>query len=137
MQRETIYSALFSRLTGSASFVTTGRGFTHWDKVVDFQPALFMERVEEVPDHGEGMTPSRWRMHVAVWVYARTTAGDQSTIANLVDSVVTSLDWQPGERQSAHTTLGNTVIHARPVRVTMEQTDEQSAALIDIEILAV
>jgi len=112
MNREAIYSALFTKLQGSANYVTTSRRLLHWNDVqASQQPALFMAQRTEVATTDRGI-PTRWTMTVDVYVYARTDGGlaPGPIINPLLDAIENAL--APNAVENAQT-LGGLVSWCR------------------------
>jgi len=75
MNREKIYKALFKKLKGCYSWVTTDRVLKHWaDVPSDQQPALFMTQVNEDPQTITRQ-PTKWSLKVKIYVYTYTSDG--------------------------------------------------------------
>lgn len=72
MNREAIYSALFTRLSTVPGLVTSSRILKHWaDVPAEQRPALFMSQSTETPQTITG-EPSKWLLSVDVYVYVTT-----------------------------------------------------------------
>ncbi|WP_026259376.1 hypothetical protein [Uliginosibacterium gangwonense] len=139
MNREAIYSTLWSRVSQLPGFVTASRRLRHWADVDSLaQPALFMVQGSEevVTLTGE---PSRWRMTAKFYLYARTD-GDipAGVVLNpLLDSVCVAVsDFNPITGRSTLPVEG--VSHCRVEGVI--QTDEgslgdQAVAIVPVVIL--
>lgn len=108
--RETIYAALFAKVSAAASFVTVSRRLKHWaDVSPGDQPALFQAQVDETVQTIPGLN-SVFILRVDLYIYANT-AGDStlspSTILNpLIDAVTTALQF---DRVTNKQTLGGLV----------------------------
>lgn len=80
MNRETIYAALFAKLSASAGYVTTSRKLRHWNDVSsEEQPALFVAQRSEVVERPRGLPP-KWALTVDVYVYVSTAAQQDSSV---------------------------------------------------------
>lgn len=114
MNREAIYSALFTKLSAAAGFNTTSRRLVTFNEVaaVD-QPALFVIQRTESAATVPGLT-TVWTLEVDAYVYVNT-AGDPaispSTILNpYLDAIVTAM--APDNVVTNKATLGGLVQHA-------------------------
>lgn len=111
--RETIYAALFAKLSGLAGFTTKSRKLKHWaDTAPSEQPALFViqrtESVQTVP----GLNPVL-ELRVDIYLYAHTR-GDPSKAPSeilnpLLDAVAAAL---APDVITNKQTLGGLVQHA-------------------------
>ena len=137
INREAIYSALFTLLQGTGTYVTKSRRLKHWNDVPkDAQPALFMATGNQTAETVRGQ-PTRWTLSVDVYVYVRTDGGaDPGPIINpLLDAIEAAL--APNAIENAQT-LGGLVTWCR-IEGAIE-TDEgtlgdQAVAIIPISIL--
>lgn len=91
MNREAIYSAVFSRLQTVAGFTTVSRRVKHWADVprAEMPYVAMVQRREEAEGSRRGI-PLRWNMLVDLYVYAFTPDPNVSpcTILNpLLDGV--------------------------------------------------
>ena len=141
INRETIYAALFAKVSTAAGFVTVSRRPTVWDDVPQGQqPALFQCQKRETPANTPGLDQV-WTLSVDIAIYAHTQ-GDKtimpSTILNgLVDAVAAALAPEPVSNKQ---TLGGLVQHAwiDGAIVTDEGVlGDQGIALIPVSIKAV
>ncbi len=137
MNRETIYSALFTKLSAASGLVTKSRKLKHWADVPAIeQPALYQAQVKETVTRQTGQ-PSVWRLNLDVYLYANTSdpATSPSQVLNpILDAIVASLEPAIGEVQ----TLSGLVQYCR-INGAIE-TDEgvlgqQAVVIIPIEIL--
>lgn len=93
INREAIFTALFTKLSASGVYVTKSRRLKHWNDVPkDAQPALFMAQGNQTAQTVRGQ-PTRWTLNVDVYVYARTDGGaDPGPIINqLLDAIEAAL----------------------------------------------
>lgn len=139
MNREAIYSALFTRLSGIAGLKTTSRRLKHWNDVPpEKQPALFMAQSTETPITTTG-EPQKWLLSVDVYVYV-TTEGETppgSVLNPILDAIEAIFPLHP--ITGKHTLDAPGVEWAR-IDGTI-QTDEgtlgsQAVAIVPIQILA-
>ena len=137
MNREAIYSALFTKLSSVNGVVTKSRKLRHWADVTSIeQPALFQAQIQE---HAARMTnqPTIWKLELDVYLYVNTADIDTSPsqILNpILDAIMAALEPASGEVQ----TLGGLVTYCRVSGAI--KTDEgvlgvQAVAIIPIEIL--
>src|SRR5574343_1665230 len=122
LDREAIYSALFSRLQNVTGFVTVSRLWKHWDDSLE-QPALYLMHGNERPEQQRGMPPA-WTLTPSVYVYVRSQEGDPSqspsiklnTLIKAVEEVFerTDSDTMPyGGPEEWGNTLGGLVDYCR------------------------
>ncbi len=142
MTRETIYAALFAKLSAADGFVTVSRKVRHWDDVPQSeQPALFQSQKKEVPTNSTAGLDPVWNFTLDVFLYVHTQ-GDKtivpSTILNgLVDAVLVSIAPEPVSNKQ---TLGGLVQHVwiDGAIVTDEGVlGDQAVAIIPITIKVV
>lgn len=93
--RETIYAALFAKVSAAANFTTISRRLQHWaDVSSSLQPALFQAQVDETAQTIPGLN-TVFVLRVDLYLYANTqgdTTLSPSTILNpLIDSVLAAL----------------------------------------------
>jgi hypothetical protein len=97
--RETIYAALFAKVSQAANFETVSRRLQHWTDVsASAQPALFQAQIDETSQTVPGLD-TVFVLRVDLYVYANTQ-GDSSlspsTILNpLIDAVLATLAFDP------------------------------------------
>jgi len=138
ISRETIYSALFARLSAAGPFVTTSRKLKHWNDVKPpQQPAMFQAQKTEVPQQTPGL-PTKWMLATDVYVYARAPGSSTpSTIINpLLDAIEAALAPDPITNKC---TLGGLVQHAwidGEIQTDEGTLGDQTVAIIPIRILA-
>lgn len=79
MNREQIWSGLFSLLDGLAPFVETGRKVIHWGDCPNF-PALYLNQgAETVVKSGRGL-PCTYTMSAEIYIYARNESNGTPAI---------------------------------------------------------
>lgn len=112
MNREPIYSALFTLVSQAPGLVTMSRKLKHWADVPAGQrPALFQAQVSENAMRVSRM-PTRWLLAVRLYVYVSTKgASSPGEVLNpILDYIDAALDDPfPGQPQ----TLGGLVEYAR------------------------
>jgi len=137
MNREAIYSKLFSVISGTSGVVTVGRKLKHWSEVSQAeQPAVFQAQKSEDIINQTGM-PAKVKMLVNIYVYTHSQdpyASPATAMNTLLDAITAAL-MPDGVSQ----TLGGLVAHCRIAGVI--QTDEgvlgdQAVSVIPVEILA-
>lgn len=73
LNREAIYSALFTKLQTIAGLNTCSRILKHWTDVgPEAQPALFMAQIREIAGTEQSGRPTEWKLYVSLFVYVRT-----------------------------------------------------------------
>ena len=136
MSRETIMAALFTKLTASGVFLSTGRRLVMWSQVAE-QPALFLRHTgDDYHRHATGV-PARVTMDCEAWIYAKTgpDVSPDTTLNALIDSIEIALARPPGFPAQ---TLGGLVQHAwieGKVEIHPGDLDGQGIAVIPIKIL--
>jgi hypothetical protein len=135
--RETYYAALFTLVSGAASFHTASRRVRHWSDVqASEQPALFLAVGPQTPQQVRNLPP-KWMLDAKLYVYAHADGNlDPGPILNnLIDAVEAAL--QPSVNKVTQD-LGGLVSHAwiEGVVETDEGTlGEQAVAVIPIRML--
>jgi hypothetical protein len=143
VDREAIFAALTSRLSGALAPATVSRKVRHWSEVPPSeQPAAFIEQGDQTGEAEYGK-PTKWNLKATVYVYVTdtTAAGPYPALNGLVQAVERALSGAPGERFSAGgpTTLAGLVQSCRVTGVTDSggALGDQAVAVIDVDILAV
>lgn len=139
MNREPIYAALFTRLSGIAGLKTKSRILKHWNDVSTEQsPALFMSQSSEMPTTVTG-EPTKWLLSVDVYVYVATSGNTPpgSVMNPILDAIESVFPLHP--ITGKHTLDAPGVEWARIEGAI--QTDEgtlgnQAVAIVPIQILA-
>jgi hypothetical protein len=91
MNREAIYSAFFTVISGAAGFATASRRLRHWSDVpAAEQPALFMTQKHETAARQRGL-PAKWTLAVDLYVYAQAS-DDGSAPALSLNPLLDALD---------------------------------------------
>ena len=141
ISREAIYAALFARVAGSASFVTTARKLRHWSDLTPAeQPALFMRQKSETASVPVTGAPTLWKLIVELYVYAHP--GDPfiapaAVLNPLIDAVEAALapPSVPGVQDLG---LPGWVQHAYiagKIEITEGVLRDQAVAIVPVEIL--
>jgi hypothetical protein len=132
MNREAIYSALFTLAASAPGLITTSRKLKHWnDLSASEMPALFLTQGQQTPATVTGQ-PTRWELNATLWVYVPTLgANSPGEVLNpILDSICKNLDYPfPGQPQ----TLGGLVQYAR-IDGTIETSE---GTLGDIEVVRI
>ena len=145
LDREAIYAALLTRLSGVASLLTVSRRLPPAAPPGPAeQPCAYMPCGKEVPQYVSRL-PLRWSLQLALVIYARTDDPSQapsSILTPIVKDIETALQWRPGEgpvAPGAATTLGIVgVMHVTIGHVEYGEgtLDGQGVAFIPVEIVA-
>ena len=111
MTRETIYSALFTKLTGIPGLVTCSRRLKHYSEVpAIMQPALYQTQASQHVTQIKGL-PSQYSLEAKIWMYTSNTdpaISPATALNNLLDQVDQILKPSiPEDKQ----TLGGLVEH--------------------------
>lgn len=108
--RETIYTALFSRLSTISLLKTASRRLKHWDDVNDADcPALYLSAKNETPLRTLPLPPRR-QYHADITVYVKTDQSTDAVPATQLNPVLDAIEeaLQP-EKLSGRQTLGGLV----------------------------
>jgi len=141
LNRETIYAALFAKVSGIAGVKSSSRRLKHYQDVSPAdQPALFQRQVNEDFIRARGL-PIKLNMKAELYLYVNT-AGDSavapSTILNpLVDAIDAALAPSPGPENTQ--TLGGLVSHCwigGAIEIFEGVLGDQAVVIIPIEMLA-
>lgn len=140
MIRETIYAALFERLSDIAGIASAGRRLKHWGDVAPaMQPALFLVQKRELPTQRSGL-PAAWTLQADLFLYVHAGSDPNrvpaTALNDLLDKVETAL--APAADADVQT-LGGQVAHCW-IDKSGIQTDEgvlgeQAVAIVPITIL--
>src|SRR5579863_8684135 len=137
MNREAIYSALFTAVSTAAPFATIGRRLRHWSDVAAVeQPALFMVQKSETAHRTRGLPP-KWTLTVDLFVYVHAP-DDVSPPTPALNPLLDAIEAGLAPIGAADTqTLGGLVDHAWIAGKI--ETDEgvlggQAVAIIPIEV---
>lgn len=137
MNREAIYSALFTRLSSIAGLKTKSRLLQHWNDVPpELRPALFMSQSTETPFTTTG-EPQKWQLSVDVYVYVATdgTTPPGTVLNPILDAIeaifpihpitgkhtldAPGVEWAriEGAIQTDEGTLGNQAVCIVPIQI--------------------
>ena len=136
--RETVYAALFARLSAVAGLKTVSRRLlAPGDVPAIKQPALFMAQTGQGAEYAVGRTVM-WRLGAVVYVYVRDTppAIPGSAINAIMDGITAAL--APDNANENACTLGGLVHWCRIGDVETDEgtMGEQSVIRIPIEMRA-
>jgi hypothetical protein len=134
MTRETVYAALFAKISGLSGIKTASRRLRHWTDVSSAeQPAAFLAQISESPEQSRGM-PTKWKLKANIYLYCNSgsdpNASPSTELNGLIDAIEAAL--------VADYTLGGLCSHCW---ITDDiETDEgvlggQAVAIIPVEIL--
>jgi hypothetical protein len=142
MNREAIYSALFTLVTSVTGLKSSGRLLKHWSDVAPAdQPALFQVQKTENGQRISGF-PTKWLLSVELYLYVRADPNDKDnppakSINQILDAIEQKLE--SAFPASGVQTLGGLVTYCR-IEGTIETDEgklgEQSVVIIPIQILA-
>lgn len=143
MNSETIYQALFNRLSGIDGFVTTSRRLRHWNNVApDARPALFITQGNQTEVPVKGLD-AKVELEAEVYIYIHENdpvIPPSVQLNQMIDRVRTKL--APDNSDICeYQTLGGLVEHCW-IEGTIEvfeavenMLDDQGIAIIPIRIL--
>ena len=111
MTRESIYSALFAKLSGISGLVIASRRLKHYSDVSPSeQPAMFVTQAAQFVKQTKGL-PSQYTLDAKIWVYTNDpdpTKAPAQAINDIMDQVDAILKpTTPANKQ----TLGGLVEH--------------------------
>lgn len=137
MNRESIYQALFAKLSAVSGLKTKSRKLRHWSDVsANEQPALFQAQKTESIARTPGLN-ARHTLYADVYVYVKTTGttSPSTQMNSLLDAIEAALE--PDNPIKNRNTLGGLVEHCA-IEGSIE-TDEgtlgdQAVAIIPIVI---
>lgn len=137
MNREAIYSALFTRLSSIAGLKTKSRILKHWNDVpAEQRPALFMSQANQIPSTKTG-EPTKWILPVNVHIYVQTDGSTPpgSVLNPILDAIEAAFPLHPitgkhtfdapgvewaridGEIETDEGTLGNQAVALIPITI--------------------
>ena len=91
--RETIISALFTLLQGTAGINTSSRKVKHWSEVTQReQPALFLAQGKETLQAAKMGEPVRHTLTVMVYLYAHTQADSKTAPSQILNPIVDAIE---------------------------------------------
>ena len=138
MNRETIYTALFAKLSSVAGLVTKSRRLKHYSDVSPSeQPAMFVTQASQHVKQIKGF-PSEYTLEAKVWIYTHETdpaVSPATGLNNLLDLVDLAL--KPSVPQDKQT-LGGLVEHCwmdGEIVTDEGSLGDQSVAIFTIKIL--
>ena len=90
--REAIFTALFSVVSGAANFTTKSRRLKHWGDVPqEAQPALFLTQETETVVAQKGL-PSKHTLFADVHIYAKTGEEELTPAATILNPLVDAVE---------------------------------------------
>ena len=138
VNREAIYSALFTLVSGAADFVTTGRRIQIITQMQPSQlPALFQQQVSEDTQQVNGIPP-KYTLRVDIAIYALNPDQTQAATPQLnalIDAVEAALAPSP---VTGRQTLGGLVSHCfinGKTDIFEGDLGNKAAAVLPIEIV--
>lgn len=140
LNRNAIYSALFTLGCSSSSFKTTGQRLQYWNKTPE-QPALFLRSGDD--DYPPRNTPKervKVTLNAEFWIYYLAQDPNEAP-GIMLDQLITNLEdtLRPGVMCEAQT-LGGLVIHCW-VEGQIKKDDGaltgQAIAMVPVKILAI
>jgi hypothetical protein len=145
INREAVYAALWSKVSGAASFVTANRRLRHWADVSPAeQPALFMaQKAQRGETKGNNTNlPVEWMLEAEFYIYVHSSdpyLAPAIVLNPLIDAVEAALAFDPWTgvqdlglpEMVRHTRINGRVETAEGV------LGDQELAIIPVEILCV
>lgn len=112
VDRELLFSTLFSRLQNITDFAYVSRLLKLYDDIEPYkQPSLMMVKGQETITQDKGMPPL-WKLEGTIYVYCRndadTAVSPSIQLNKLIQKVEEAFERKPGEGQSANAQVTNT-----------------------------
>lgn len=141
MNRETIYAALFTALSGAAGFTTKSRRLKHWsDTPTTAQPSLMVSQTGEQASTENTGNPTKWKLQCEIYIYAHLQANqDPGPVMNpLIDAVCNILNTPHPITGRTNLGLPN-VAYCRVdgnIQIDEGTLDNQAVAIVPVVIYA-
>jgi hypothetical protein len=142
MNREAIYSALFSTIQGiaiTAAVKTISRRLQYWaDVPLSDQPAIFQIQRHEDPIQKRGL-PTEWKLAADIYVYVNTGQDPHASPAIMLNPILDALEALFPPTSENIQTLGGLCSHcwiAGRIETSEGTLGPQEVAIVPIEILA-
>lgn len=139
--KETIYAALFSRLSSSLSgCITKSRAVRHYEEVpMPEQPAFFLEQTG-VEFTGDMQKPNKevLKANILIYTHDENPVGPMPALNALVTTASLALTKQPNEPAPYYTTtLGGLVssVRIKSIEYGGGNVGKQGVAIVSIEVL--
>jgi hypothetical protein len=143
MNRETIYSTLFSTIQGiaaGAGVVTISRRLMHWSDVPAIeQPAIYQIQRHEDPIQ-QRLMPTKWHLNVDLYVYVNTGTDPKASPAIMLNPILDALEVLFPTDADHLQTLGGLCSHcwiSGRIETSEGTLGAQEVAIVPIEILPV
>jgi hypothetical protein len=139
--RETIYAALFERVSTAADFVTVARRMRPWSNLTPAeQPALYMHQKTETATIKALGAPTVWTLLVEFYVYAHSSdpyVAPATVLNPLIDAVEAALAPSPvtGVQDLGQPAMVQHAYIAGKVEINEGVRRDQAVAAIPVEIL--
>jgi hypothetical protein len=112
MTRETIYAALWAKISSLSGFNTRSRRLKHWVDCEDAElPALFMAQAGEMATQKRGL-PAKWSFIVNLHIYVSSGADPNSSPAPVLNALLDALEAALAPDKLGFCTLGGLVVNA-------------------------
>jgi hypothetical protein len=140
MTRETIYAALFAKVSAISGLVTASRRLRHWSDVKSSeQPALFQIQKTEDPTQKRGL-PTVWNLDADLYLYVHSgkdhSAIPSTQLNRFLDAIEAAL--APTDPVTNAQTLGGLVSHcwiSGRIETDEGVLGDQAVAIIPVAIL--
>jgi hypothetical protein len=145
IDRERVYSALWGKVSGAASFVTANRRLRHWADVSPAeQPALFMsQKAQRAETKGANTNlPIEWMLEADFYIYVHSSdpyLSPAMLLNPLIDAVEAALavdTWSGVQDLGLPEMVQHTRINGR-IETAEGVLGDQELAIIPVEILCV
>lgn len=137
MNRETIYSTLFSKLILATGVKTSSRILKMYSEVdVQDQPALFQIQTGETPHQVKTM-PVKWTMTVDIYLYINRGGDPKAIPSQQLNNMIDNIENALLPNQDGFQTLGGLVSHCwinGKIQTSEGILGEQEVAIIPIEM---
>lgn len=143
INREAIYSALWTLVSGAAQFATASRRLRHWSDVNSAEmPALFMSEKGGTATHKHLGTPAVWTLQADFYLYVHSSdpyAAPATLLNPLIDAIEAALAPAPatGLQQLGLPLSVQHVYLAGKVETDEGVLGDLAIAIVPVEILCV
>ena len=138
MNRETIYAALFTKLSSMSGIVTKSRILVHWDEVsTRDQPALYQTQISETPIQTKGM-PTKWNLKAQIHLYANRGGDHKAIPSQTINTMIDNIESILKPDSNGFQTLGGLVSHcwiSGTILTSEGLLGDQEVAIVPIDIL--
>lgn len=139
LTRETVYAAVYAKVSSSSTFVTKSRTVKHWADVPKAeQPALFFSEGNESAERRKGF-PTVWTLTPQIILYAATLDDDTQSPGQILNPMLDAIEacFEPDPGREAQTL--NDLVYSISIYGTVERDQGfvggQGVAIIPLRII--